>query len=45
VARWKEEQPQRGVVRGELIGKVNSEQKKLGTSERQIPNAQLDSKD
>jgi hypothetical protein len=41
----KEEQPQRGVVRGELIGKVNSEQKKSGTSKHQIPNEQLDSKD
>jgi hypothetical protein len=31
-----------GVVRGWMVRKVNSEQKKSGRSERQVPNRQLD---
>jgi hypothetical protein len=39
---WTEEQPQSGVVRGWMVRKVNSEQKKSGRSKRQVPNRQLD---
>jgi hypothetical protein len=39
---WKEEQPQRAVVRGWMVGKVNSKQKNQEEANVKFSNKQLD---